>query len=373
MESSGTTPGAAVPASDLADLFAGPIEGQYATVYLTTDAAVENAAQRNETRWKGVRRALADAGAPDDVLGDIDPLIADAHHEGATLAVVANAARGIVTVDHLQSPPRGDAYRWAPLPWVGPIIEARQSAVPHIMVTADRKGADIVVVRPGRPDVEREAGGNVDPLAKSAPGGWSQRRYQQRAENSWEENAGEVASELTNLVERSGARLVTATGDVRALQFLREHLPDHIDALLELVEGDTSELAASTVRLVDTIVAADTRALIQKFKEERGQTDRAADGVAATVSALNSAQVDVLLVHDDPDDDRSLWFGDDPVTPIPIATSPTDLKDLGVDSPTEGRLVDVLVRAAAGTGASVRIVPKAGGPTESVGAVLRWS
>ena len=31
------------------------------------------------------------------------------------------------------------------------------------------------------------------PITKIAAGGWSQRRYQQRAENTWEDNARDVA------------------------------------------------------------------------------------------------------------------------------------------------------------------------------------
>jgi hypothetical protein len=78
----------------------------------------------------------------------------------------------------------------------------------------------------------------------------------------------------------------------------------------------------------------------------------------------------VLLVHDDPDDERTAWFGADA---IPMSSQAGDLKGLGVDSPVEGRLVDVLIRAALGTGAGVRIVPHAGGPKDQVGAILRWS
>ena len=49
-------------------------------------------------------------------------------------------------------------------------------------------------------------------------------------------------------------------------------------------------------------------------------------------------------------------------------------RGLGVDEPVEGRLVDVAVRAALGTGAGIRVVPPgAAGPTDGMGAVLRWS
>jgi hypothetical protein len=366
MESAGQTPRTYVEPSELAPLYEKP--GPVATVLLTTEAEVENAAQRSEVRWKTLRRAMADAGVPDDVLAAVDPWVPDAHLEGEQLAVIAGGD-GARVVEHFPDPPvLGDRFRWGPLPWAGPFAEARQSAVPHVVVSIDRTGAEIVLIRGGRLEAdERVEGGRDYPLQKSKPGGWSQRRYQQRAENTWQENASNVADELTDVVHRSGARLVVVSGDVRAVQLLRDALPEDVGALVEVVDGD---VAAETVRLVNTVVASDTVALLQKFKEEKGQADRAADGIAATITALNQSQVEVLLVHDDPDDTRTAWCGADPT---PIAASPTDLKDLGVDSPDEAPLVDVLIRAAVGTGAGVRMTPGAPVPNDGVGAILRWA
>src|SRR5207244_4321477 len=128
------------------------------------------------------------------------PLVADAHLEGQTLAVIANA-RGLLHVSHQPEPPARDLARWAPLPGVGPLLEWRQLSAPHVIALADRQGADLVAVRRDAHPVERTAGGADDPLSKSKPGGWSQPRYQQRAENTWEHNADDVAKELTRMVE----------------------------------------------------------------------------------------------------------------------------------------------------------------------------
>jgi hypothetical protein len=58
-----------------------------------------------------------------------------------------------------------------------------------------------------------------------------------------------------------------------------------------------------------------------------------------------------------------------------VATERQTLVDLGVEEPQQGRLSDVLVRAAVGTGADVRIVLGTGAaaPTDGVGAVLRFA
>jgi hypothetical protein len=122
---------------------------------------------------------------------------------------------------------------------------------------------------------------------------------------------------------------------------------------------------------VELAVNADGEALLDKFREELGQADRAADGPEATLTALAMAAVDVLLVApDDPQDARSAWFGPDPTQ---LAATAEDLRGLGVDDPIEGRLVDVAVRAALGTGAGIRVVQPGAGLTGGLGAVLRWS
>src|SRR5439155_3675559 len=118
--------------------------------------------------------------------------------------------------------------------------------------------------------------------------GWSQRRYQQRAENSWEENARDVAASLTDLVGEIGARLVVVAGDGRAVQLLRQHLDRSVDQLVEVVDGGRSPdgssdaIAEAATRLAASAAAADTRAVLERFREERGQHDHAADGAPAT-------------------------------------------------------------------------------------------
>jgi peptide subunit release factor 1 (eRF1) len=128
-----------------------------------------------------------------------------------------------------------------------------------------------------------------------------------------------------------------------------------------------AELDDELRRLVQTAVAEQTVAVLDRFKEERGQADKAADGPAAVVSALQMAMVETLLVHDDPADERVAWFGPEP---LQLALSKDDVAGMGVEFPEQARLVDVAVRAAVGSGADVRIVPKAV-VTDGFGAVLR--
>ena len=384
MESSGTTPrGGQSPTAipDIAAAFDGT--PPFVTVYLGTEAAVEQAAQQSELRWKTLRRQLEEAGAPPEALAAIDPLVPDAHQRGRTLAVVADAT-GTRLVRNEPEPPARDAGWVATLPRVGPVIEWAQTAVPHLVVLADRAGADIVAFT-RRADASGagdapvlsigEDGGDDPLLRKTPPGGWSQRRYQNRAENLWEQNAKAVADQVASVVDETGARLVVVAGDVRALQLLREHLPAPTAELLREVDGSRApgsgldEVADDVVKLAASVAAEDTVEILRQFRQERGQNDLAVQGVSATIGALAAARVDTLLIHDDPDDDRTAWFGPEPGM---VAETATTLSDMGVDQPQDARLVDVAIRAAFATGAAVRIIPSVGSVQDGIGAILRF-
>jgi hypothetical protein len=359
---------------DLVTLLLGP--GPVASVYLDTTSATTNPREQIDLRWKNLRRDLEGKGGDAATLDAMEATVAASHGGGDALAMFASRGR-VLHHSRWPEPPAHDFARWAPLASVGPVIEWHQSMAPHLVVRVDRVGADVTAFLPDEPNVETQVSGDDLHIQRSAPGGWSQRRFQQRAENQWESNAEEVADSLIKLFDEVSARLVVLSGDVRAVQFLKESLPTRVLDVLEEVDGGREaeaegRVAEEVVRLVATAVASDTVAVLAKFREERGQDDRASDGVPATVAALQRAQVETLLVHDDPTDDRSLWFGPDGVH---LAMAAGSLSELGVTSPQEGRLADVLIRAALATSSDVRIVPTTSenGPTEDVGAILRWA
>jgi peptide subunit release factor 1 (eRF1) len=373
MERTGVTPGTWISAPDLADIAIGA--GPFVTVQMSIEAAIENASQHNQLRWRGMRDQLAAAGAPDKVLDEIGELIADAHHEGQTLIAVADSG-GVQHASHWPEPPVRELARWAPLPSLAPVLEWRQALPPYVTVVTDRTGAEIHGVRPGRPDIELTADGPDGPIRKVQAGGWSHRRYQQRAETTWEESAKAVAEAVERMAARVDARAVFVAGEVRAATLLRDALSPTVQPLIHEVGGSRSADGAEPVDEADVgarlaeVVAGDTNVLLEKLTEELGQSDRAAAGVAQSVRALAMAQVEVLLIHDDPDVETTAWFGPEAVH---LATKAADLEAMGVDDAQSARLADVLIRAALGTGAGVRVLPHAEGLHGGVGAILRWS
>ena len=362
-----------VAVQDLARL--AKVSGQVLSVYLPLQPGVENAGQRSEAAWKAARQELEGAGVPNEVLDHVDDLVPDAHQHGHSLAVIADAS-GVLHSEHGPVAPPATRWSWAPLPSLGPIIEWRQGQPGHVLVLADRAGADLIAYA-GQESVDRrEAGDEDDVISRVKPGGWSQRRYQERALNSWEGNAEATAAELARMVKQHDARLVVAAGDVRAIEMLEKDLPQEIQGIFVKVEGarnagaDTGAIEEEALRQVEILASQETGQILAKFREEVGQSDLAVQGKDNTLEALSRAQVDTLLVYDDPEDDRPAYFTSEP---IPVAATEGRLEELGVEPRTKGRVVDVVIRAALGTGAGVRIIPGESGVADNIGALLRWT
>jgi Bacterial archaeo-eukaryotic release factor family 2 len=359
--------------------------GPLLSAYIAT-GGVESAGPRvglyAHLRWKGVRPELEREGAPASLLDPIDTLIEAAPRSLGTLAVIASGERGIVLARHLpRRPPydRDAVTRWGVLPWLLPLLAQAQTLVPHVAVLASRAAAEIAS-RTAEPDAferpaEVEVSGRGGPqLTRSKPGGWSQPRYQHRAEVLWEHNAAEVAANLAKVVDGVRPRFVAVAGDVRAVQLLRDESPKRVQDLIQVVGGELGsidEVLAAADRLVEATVAGDTRALLDRFDEERGQDDRAADGVRPTLDALGMGQVETLLVVDRAGDDRTTWIGDRPEL---LSPDREQLAAEGVAEPIEAPLVDAAVRAALGTSAAVRVLdPDAeDAPSEGIGGLLRF-
>jgi hypothetical protein len=344
-------------------------DGPFTSVYMDTEGDVEQAADRVALRWKNLRGSMLAAGVPVATVAAIDPLVEGSYMAGATLAVIAAVDGPRYAANLPDPPPRDTLLRHGALPDVVPLLAAAQAAVPHVAVLTDRTGADMAArgVADEAARAERVEGRVTPHLHKPQAGGWSQPRFHHRAEAIWESNASEVADALARLVDQVRPRFVAAAGDVRALQLLREQAPKRVRELLCVVGGELGALEAvfaEADKLAAATVEADNRALLDRFAEELGQAAtgaeggaQAVEGAAATLAALARGQVATLLLTGlFLDDERTVWFGP---APTDVAADRDALVGLGVPGPVEGRLVDVAVRAALGTGAEVRVLDPA--------------
>jgi hypothetical protein len=245
--------------------------------------------------------------------------------------------------------------RFAPIARVTPLVASWQGQLPYVVVATDRLGAELVAVLPHRPDQEVVVEGDDLNITKSAPGGWSQRRYQQRAENRWESNVGQVADALTTMVDRHAPRLVVVSGDVRAVKLLRDQVPDRVSRLLVEVGGEYDSVDQALPRaqgLVSELAAQDGARLLEALAENHGRRDHAVLGVAEVLTKLAQSLVDVVLIDAPSLAGRTAWFGQGLTQ---VAEDPAVLRAYDLTAVREGDLTDVVIRAALGGGARVRV------------------
>ena len=343
--------------------------GGVVTVVLAAPSAVDDATEQLQRRWRNARRVLRADGASDEELEQLDVTVAELHHNDGLAVVLIRPKGGPTVVEFLLTPVDSDLAVVDELPRLGPILESRQQLIPHMMVVADRVGADIIGIYGDSTEAVEVEGDRLH-IHRSQQGGWSQRRFQQRAENRWESNSTAVAEEVARMAREFEARLVTVGGDVRAVTFLLEHLPADVAGRVHKLVGQSPDaMAEETVREAAGVVAADTVAVIERFRDS-GSAGLATDDLRSTLAALTDGRVETLLVHDDVEDDRrarfsagSTWCAVDGDS---AAWPPSG------DEVAEARAVDVAIRSALLGDAKVRFVPSHGGPKDRLGAVLRW-
>lgn len=371
MERSGPIPAGAVRPDDIVEIVGRP--GPFATVWTARSGAGPWGRTADGAVARDALAELRQQHAPAHVVESVRQAL-DALDPAARGAVIVADATGVLLAEGLPRPPRWDVARWAATPSLAAVLEHRQADIAVIVVFADRLGADVIVRRPGHDETAEVVEGGNEGITKVASGGWSQHRYQQRAEDSWEHNAGVVADRLTRLAASVRPELMVLGGDERAVTLITHALPTELRHILRTIapgraeDGSSAQRDAKVERLVDTVVARETVDLVREFQEQTGR--RAANGPEETVAALQLAQIDTLLVHDQADDEREAFIS---AGTGQVALDRAELEALGIDDATSARLVDAAIVAALRTSAAVRIVPDVASVDRGLAAVLRWS
>jgi hypothetical protein len=363
--------------SDLAPLY--DLSPPVVTAYLDLAPNAPDAATRLDITWKDLVRDLTDQSVPEPTIDAIAAARETEAAGGPTRVLVA--ADGRVRLDQiLPDPPITPAVAVGPLPHLLRFINWRATRRSHVVVLADRVGADIVAYpATGGPVAEISADTAEWPVHKTGTGGWAARRYETSVEESWERSAKRVAELVERAAHEVNPQVLIGSGDQRAISLLTEQLPDRLRAHLVVVpgggrhdDGGATEIDRRVAEAVAEQVARDESDVLGKFAEARGRREGAADGVARVVEALQRGQVETLILTQDLDDDqRELPYGPQPTE---VATDPAQLSAMGVETAMTAPMVDVLLKAALGSAADVLVVSETDdrAPEGGVGALLRF-
>ncbi|MFE7529103.1 hypothetical protein ACFU7Y_25795 [Kitasatospora sp. NPDC057542] len=370
--------------------------GPWASVYLDTSRATEDAARRRALLDRAAVQRLAVAGADAPSCAAVRGHLAEAPAAGSPPGRALFAADGEVALDvPLAFSPPDVAATWAPLPHTGPLLGLLDDAVPACLVAAvDRTGADL----------ERYELGRGEPLGTVEGPVWQGRghrappvdryewHYRHRVEDTWERTAGIVAEHLARTWPHSGAQLLVLTGGARERRAVHDRLPQQLHSATVELEGGTGNGGTSREAFDRRLAAAwkehrsrHLAELLDAFHTGVGRpgehrTDaagtetapgQAAQGIPAVLSAARQHQIAALLLQTGGHDpERPVWTGPEPEH---LGVHRADLRDMGVRSPAQAPAADALLRAATACAAEALLVPDtAPGPPGGLGAVLRW-
>src|SRR5215212_2237024 len=365
--------------SFLEPVFSSP--GPYATVCADVTHITENADTELDLRVRAVAEKLTGQGAPEVVVEAVRGRLLQAEEGGdvATLrgrALVVAADGSVVLDQPLVDAPRREVAEYSPAPDLMPILRQLPGRVPHIVVIADRVGADISVASlVGRPEIEDEVEGDSFQIRKFQGGGWAHHRYQHNSENKWVHNADNVAERIASMVRRLSPRFVLVAGDIRARQILTDRASDlWSDLIVSMDEGGRADGAARgpvDQRMNELVAEHEAREDAEAIEQISAAAAHglSVTGKEAVVEALRKGQVERLVLADDPGED-TLLVGNGPAE---LGVDQKDMDALGV----HGEIVPAdraLLAAAVASAADVVVVPPSALPDEApVAAVLRYT
>lgn len=356
-------------------------EGPFASVYLDASRQTESGGTEVELRWRGLREELQGNGADPATVAALDAVAGRHLDVPGPHGQFLVAAGGELLVDAIIArPPLRQLARWSLLPHVTPFLAARMTQVPHLLARIDRTGADLSIVINDRPEQDSTIVGTAhEPIHKTGRDDWSERHFQNRVDEAWETNSKDVARAIHDQLP-SSATLVLLAGDPRARAMVNEHLSEQLPGAVEVVQLDSGGRAGgvSETALADEVHSAvlrhvwrGRRDVLASLQQAIGRGDYGVAGVGPVVEVLRKAQIDTLVLSDDPSSTLSAFVGP---RPLDLALAETELEALGVSVLGRDRFDSAVVRALAGTAAEILIVPGAHEfVTDGIAALLRYT
>ena len=243
----------------------------------------------------------------------------------------------------------------------------------YAAVLTDTNTARIYVFGLGQViDAEKIKG---DKVHRVKVGGWSQARYQRRAENAHQEHAKEVVERLVQIVHEDQISHIILAGDAVVIPFLQRELPQELVPMVEVMkldlhasEQDVMTATLSKLQEQETKSAAEK---VERLIEQYRGRGLAVVGPQETLEALANGQVEELLIssgletsHPVPEEVDAILAPE-----LPDSNGGTESEE-----PRQASLPDLLVTKAKQTGATVTFIEGATvlDSVGGVGAFLRW-
>ena len=218
------------------------------------------------------------------------------------IVIVACSANGIFEALPLGLPVP-TRMTTGPTPALSTLARVAEDAATYAVLLADQREATLSLITQATPErrVDVEATGFP---RKQSQGGWSQRRYENRADERIEAFARTVAEETHRELVEAGIEMLVLLGDEVITPVLKgsfhQTVLDRIVGSMEFdVRATEQQIVDATLPLVEEAERARETAAVHAVKDGVGAGGQGVAGPEDTLTALQTGQVMTLVMNSD--------------------------------------------------------------------------
>ena len=293
--------------------------------------------------------------------------------EGQAVAIFACSGSDLFEAIPLEAPIGEHSVFISSVPHLYPLAKLVENYPRYAAVMLDTNKARIFVFGTSTEHEETIVG---EKTRRTSKGGWSQARYQRRADNFHMHHIKEVVDTLDKIVREENLSQIVVSAGEQALPILREQLPKHLaDMIIEIGAHEDGQSGSFVQRTMAALREKDAETDIEKVQELMDAWRSGGLGVAgpeATLSAFQLGQVEELIITASPETLK-------PVQKLPADSAPGDVQVATSNTAVQtdesrAKLSDELITRANQTAARIRFIEDASllADVGGVGALLRF-
>jgi peptide subunit release factor 1 (eRF1) len=235
----------------------------------------------------------------------ISQYIGEAPKSAKGLAVFASTTEDLFEAIPFDVPIERSSMHVDAVPHLYPLAQVNDQYPRYAALLLDTNSADLYVFALGA--TKRRESVQGEKTRRTSMGGWSQARYQRRADNFHKQHVKEVVDLLDKMVADERLNHIVVACDEVAKPFLMEQLPKHLaEKVIDMANVDVKsipehELLTETMAALRKADAKTDAEQVQRMLDASRAGGLGVAGIEPTLRALEMRQVEELLIAARPD------------------------------------------------------------------------
>jgi peptide subunit release factor 1 (eRF1) len=300
----------------------------------------------------------------DSLAADVDKVRAylDSDLDPAAHGVVIVACSALDIFEPVAlSLPVPDRIDVGPIPALSVLVQMYDDHPTYAVLLADQKDATLAIISLATLGRTVSIEGTDFPRHQQQ-GGWSQRRYQMRADERVAAFVRAVAEQTRTLLDEEQIPLLVLAGEevntAALMDEFHQTVRNRVAGIVRMdIRASDSDLIEATLPIIDESERRREHELVQQLADSIGSGGPAAANLEETLEALQLGQVDTLVMADDL---HAAGWADYELNVFGTGLTPSQHPTGGdADSIVPVSLEQEMIRLALGTGADIEIVQSA--------------